>query len=126
MCLHTEQSKPLIAENDITCYKVVNAANMDGVFRSEFREFKYSLGVKYVEKDFPGTVYSCTVHKGFHSYRTLGVARHHALPQYVLLMCLIPKGSAYYESYTGDQYCSDSLKVVAWKPLWHGKWSKEL
>lgn len=125
MCLHTEQLKPLTAEKDITCYKVVYAANTDGVFRSEFREFKYSLGVKYVEEKFDKAVQSCTVRKGFHSYRTLDVARHCALPQCVLLRCLIPKGSMYYESRAGDQYCSDALISVAWKPLWGGKWSTE-
>lgn len=124
MCLYTEQSKPLTAEKDITCYKVVNPANMDGVFRSMFQEFKYSLGVKYEEKDFPGTA-SCTVHKGFHSYRTIAVARFHAAVSYVLIKCVIPKGSRYYESYSGDQYCSDTLIPVAWKPLRSGKWSEK-
>lgn len=126
MCLHTNQTKSLTAEKDITCYKVVNPANMDGVFRSEFREFKYSLGVKYEEKDFSGTAYSCTVHKGFHSYRTIAVARFHASTPYVLIKCVIPKGSGYYESYSGDQYCSDTLIPVAWKPMQSGKWSTEL
>lgn len=123
MCLHSNQSKPFTAEKDITCYKIVNPANMDGAFRSEFREFKYYLGDKYVEKDFPGTVYSCTVHKGFHSYRTIAVAQFHASTPYVLIKCVIPKGSRYYESYTKEEYCSDTLIPVAWKPLRSGKWS---
>lgn len=123
MCLHTNQTKPFTAEKDITCYKVVNPANMDGMFRCEFRFFEYSLGVKYVEKDFPGTAYSCTVHKGFHSYRTIAVAQFHASTPYVLIKCVIPKGSRYYESYSGDQYCSDTLIPMAWKPLRSGKWS---
>ena len=123
MCLHTSQTKPFTAEKDITCFKVVNPANMDGMFRCEFRFFEYSLGVKYIEKEFSETVYSCTVHKGFHSYRTIAVAQFHASTPYVLIKCVIPKGSRYYESYSGDQYCSDTLIPVAWKPLRSGKWS---
>jgi hypothetical protein len=125
MCLHTEQSKPFTAGKDITCYKVVNPANMDGVFRSVFQEFAYSLGVKYVEKKFAKTVWSCTVHEGFHSYRTIDVARRHAFelsPYVVLIKCVIPKGSMYYESYTKEEYCSDTLIPVAWKPLWKCEW----
>ena len=122
MCLHTSQTKPFTAEKDITCYKVVNPANMDGMFRCEFRFFEYSLGVKYIEKEFSETVYSCTVHKGFHSYRTIAVAQFHASTPYVLIKCVIPKGSRYYESYSGDQYCSDTLIPVAWKPLWKCEW----
>lgn len=123
MCLCTYQIAPSIARKDITCYKIVNPANMDGVFRSMFQEFKYSLGVKYVEKKFTGIVRSHVVHEGFHSYRTISVAQRYASAPYVLIKCVIPKGSGYYESCSGDQYCSDTLIPVAWKPLWNGKWS---
>lgn len=126
MCLATNQTEPLVAKKDITCYKVVYPAKAgDGVFHSEFRNFEYSLGTRYAEKEFPGTVAVHAVHKGFHSYRTIEVARIRESAPLVLLKCVIPKGSRYYESYTRDQYCSDTLIPVAWKPLWKGKWSAE-
>lgn len=124
MCLCTTQVTPSVACKDIICYKVVNPANMDGVFRSMFQEFRYSLGVKYVEKKFTGIVRAHNVREGFHSYRTISVAQNHrGYAPYVLIKCVIPKGSRYYESYTGAEYCSDTLIPVAWKPLRSGKWS---
>lgn len=125
MCLCTNQIAPSVACKDITCYKVVNPANMDGVFRSAFQEFKYSLRVKYVEKKFTGIVRSHAVREGFHSYRTINVAQRYASAPYVLIKCVIPKGSRYYRSYSEEQYCSDTLIPVAWKPLWNGKWSEK-
>ena len=125
MCLPTNQTKPLVAEKDITCYKVVYPASKDGVFCSEFRNFKYSLGTRYAEKRFPETPVHSAVHEGFHSYRTIEAARIRESAPLVLIRCVIPKGSRYYESYTGEQYCSDTLVTVAWKPLWKGKWSAE-
>jgi hypothetical protein len=39
-----------------------------------------------------------------------------------MIKCVIPKGSMYYESYTKEEYCSDTLIPVAWKPLWKCEW----
>lgn len=125
MCLCTNQITPSVALKDITCYKVVNPANMDGMFRSMFQEFKYSLGVKYVEEKFTGIVRDHAVREGFHSYRTISAAQKYTSAPYVLIKCVIPKGSRYYESRSGEQYCSDALIPMAWKPLRSGKWSEK-
>lgn len=142
MCLYTSQTKSLIAKKDITCYKVVYPYEADRQFRSEFRFFEYKIGRTYrlrmgVRQWLPndgGYLYS-----GFHSFTTLKNALEHGDKYMVLLKCVIPKGARYYTGefvrgfcnaqYTGGigtQYCSNQIRVVAWKPMWHGKWSTEL
>lgn len=143
MCLYTNQTKPLIAKKDITCYKVVYYPyEADKQFRSEFRFFEYRIGHTYrlrtgVKQWLPndaGYLYS-----GFHSFTTLKHALEYGGKGMVLLKCVIPKGARYYVGgFThgmhdalhtdGDstQYCSNQIRVVAWKPMWRGKWSTEL
>lgn len=141
MCLYTSQKKSLIAKKDITCYKVVHWDEVLKQFRSEIRLFKYKIGHTYrlrkglrqwVPNDF-GYVYS-----GFHSFTTLKNALEYGGKHMVLLKCVIPKGARYYAGgfvqgyydaqYTGGfgtQYCSNQIRIVAWKPMWRGKWSTE-
>lgn len=142
MCLYTSQKKSLIAKKDITCYKVVYLHEYEALFRSEFRFFEYRIGHTYrlrmgVRQWVPndaGYLYS-----GFHSFTTLKNALEYGGKCMVLLKCVIPKGARYYvggfvqgfrdDQYTGGvgtQYCSNQIRVVAWKPMWRGKWSAEL
>ena len=132
MCLYTTQSKSLIAKKDITCYKVVHLHENETLFRSEFRFFEYKIGRTYrlrigVKQWVPN---NCYLHSGFHSFATLKNALEYGGKCMVLLKCVIPKGARYY---VGDfrqgyrtQYCSNRIRVVAWKPMWRGKWSTEL
>lgn len=131
MCLYTTQPKSLIAKKDITCYKVVHPHIK--AFLSEYRFFEYKIGrtyrlytgVKQWAPDNYGYMYS-----GFHSFTTLKNALEYGGKRMVLLKCVIPKGSRYYVGDFGNgsctQYCSNRIRVVAWKPMWRGKWSTEL
>lgn len=133
MCLYTTQTKSLIAKKDITCYKVVHLHENETLFRSEFRFFEYKIGRVYslctsVKQWVPnqyGNMYS-----GFHSFTTLRNALTYGGKHMALLKCVIPKGARYYVGDFGNgsctQYCSNRIRVVAWKPMWRGKWSTEL
>lgn len=125
MCLISSRHESVRAAGDITCYKLVYPANMDNKFRSQFQEFKYELGRTYQETYFRKVNITRHVYEGFHSYRTIKEAVSHACPGMVMIKCVIPKDSWYYVSEEGDQYCSDTIRVVAWRGVWRGKWMEK-
>jgi hypothetical protein len=139
MCLYTNQTKPLVAEKDITCYKVVYKHSEFSTLHSEIRGFEYELGHTYrIRTGRFGPSENGRVHEGFHSFDTLKHALAYGGKSLVLMKCVIPKGSLYFEGKSmlnmylnkeegriGKQYCSNQLRVIAWKPMWHGKWNTE-
>ena len=126
MCLRSSDCRASYADRDITCYKLVYPANMDHKFRSQFHEFPYELGHTYHETRFEKANFSCSIYRGYHSYRTIKEATAHSYPSLVMIKCVIPKGSLYYVSENRDQYCSDKIKPVAWRRVWRGKWQEKI
>lgn len=112
MYLKNQDIKPLIAEEDITCYKVMIRDN-NGQLTSMVKFFPYELNKSYhseigldsltissvvVKKDYVIN----TAEKGFHSFRDI----KNAILDYigcginkVMVKCIIPKGSIYYKGY---------------------------
>ncbi len=125
MCLYSKTTDSQTADRDITCYKLVYPENMDHKFRSQFQEFPYELGRTYQEIYFRKVNLTRHVYEGFHSYRTIKEAVSHSCLNMVMIKCVIPKGSRYYVSDDGDQYCSDKIRVVAWRGVWRGKWQEK-
>lgn len=141
MCLYTQDTKPLRADRDITCYKIVNLHYDDAPnpepFRSKFFNFRYGLGKTYKLNGRLGACISkrvtengvliFEVNKGFHSYKDY----KHAIEEYrlselvfsqffsdkeyvhIMLECVIPKGSLYYKGEDND-LCSNALRVNRW------------
>ena len=113
MCLLTTQKVPKIAEEDITCYKVLNP-DMTSFY---FTEFNWVLGKLYETE-----IECCSkwdfneVSKAFHSYKTLQDLMHgyfKSLSPCMMVKCTIPKGSVYYLGRQGemDGYASNKLIV---------------
>lgn len=143
MCMTTYVTRCLVADKPITCYKVMRLINYGSAmsasaykFRSEYRGYIYTLGEEYslrYSEYFPEANPDgrrMIVEKGFHSYVIPEDAHHESmrntfgydLNPMVMVKCEIPKGARYW---TGDEggyagYCSDCIKVVAWK-RWHDK-----
>lgn len=127
MCLHSKQAYYATAAKDITCYKVVRAGylyNMDHwkFPAMYFSNFVYEVGKTYEEKKFknrperdPFMGARCVVNKGFHTYKYYKDARNNAYSWTVMLKCVIPAGARYFTGKDRDQYCSDQIRVVAWK-----------
>lgn len=125
MCLFTRLGEARTADKDITCYKVVHPGDRwkmpSNVFKSVVMDFQYKLGVTYEEPKFKTTpVFDENsaggfVYKGFHSYRKLSVATYWTSKWNVILKCVIPAGSKYYYDPDKNQYCSNKLKVIAWR-----------
>ena len=125
MCLFTHLGEACIADKDITCYKLVYPGdrwNMPvNVFKGIVMDFLYKVGETYDEPEFRSTPVfdkrgtGGDVYKGFHSYRTLGEAVSWAVKWTIILKCVIPAGSRYFYDPNKTQYCSDKLRVVAWR-----------
>lgn len=113
MCLLTTQKIPKIAEEDITCYKVINP-DMTSLY---FTEFNWVLGKLYETE-----IECCSkwdfieVSKAFHSYKSLQDLMHgyfKSLSPCLMVKCTIPQGSEYYLGKQGemDGYASNKIIV---------------
>lgn len=148
MCLYTKQHKPDVAKKTIICYKAVRYQKVkDAVtyFFSEFYGFCYEIGKEYIVKkgkeiSFPDDESYLPKEKnhsilyGFHSYARLkdAIGTIDYSNYEVILKCEIPAGAKYwtgnidmYEE--GDrnykEYCSERIKVVAWRYKKDSKWN---
>ena len=110
MCLKTTLTEPKIAQEDITCYKVISQ-NMTSLY---YTEFKWELGKLYeTEMDFC-PVYK-TVSKAFHSYQSLEDLRYGYYKSELpcrIVKCTIPKGSEYYTGIQGSENGFTSNKLI--------------
>ena len=110
MYIKNQDIKPLIAEEDITCYKVM-IRDDNGQLTSMIKNFPYELNKSYHSEiglhkfKTPSKGYVInTAEKGFHSYKDI----KNATSDYVycdieqgkvMVKCIIPKGSIYYKGY---------------------------
>ena len=118
MCLYVNYKTPSIAEVDITCYKVYMFYN-NQEYISPYRKAKMppmdTLTITELDENNP-------VNKGFHSFKFLPDAEkfstyYNRFTNFLIVECIIPKGSFYYEGFIADSsnYCSDTIilnKVV--------------
>lgn len=149
MCLNTFSECAKYAHKDITCYKVVKQLgekiNGKPVYESPVYVHHYILGEEYTEENFSewsekSSYIGITsrVEKGFHTYTNFEAIQErfdagtYNLRTHVVLKCIIPRDSPYFESFDSNQYCSQRIKSVAemryispgvWKER---KWSRQL
>ena len=114
MCLLTTQKKVKIAEEDITCYKVINP-DMTSLY---YTEFKWELGKLYeTERQCRSKWDVSEVSQAFHSYQSLmddlTYAYFESLSPCMMVKCTIPKGSEYYlgKQDAMDGYASNKLII---------------
>ena len=106
MCLYAT-SKRLTAEEDITCYKVLND-DMTALYYP----FTYEVGRLYKGKlDMPGPTWN-DVDKAFHTYATIVIAQRAAGCGYrKVWRATIPIGAKYYEG-ACNEYASNQIIIV--------------
>ena len=108
-------------------------------FNSTVCRMKYELSAEYAEGKFmealpEGWSRNCDIMYGFHSYPRLKDAEYERNDRayVVVVKCEIPAGARYRKGNRkhwiwGDdryfEYCSDKIKVLAWKHPYTGKWS---
>ena len=145
MCLYTTQKVPKIAQEDITCYKVLEICNPEWevesgrkrkskktVLRSiYYPNFKWSIDKRYRSKleviQPRHTVNHYSVATAFHSYQTLESAKSYyettSVDPCVIVRCIIPKGAKYCVGQHGneDGYASNRMimkEIVDFKKLY--------
>lgn len=145
MCLYITQKETQIAQEDITCYKVLETWNPEWdeesghkrkikktVFRSYFYpNFKWNIDKHYrsrlvIEPRHMANNYS--VNEAFHSYQTLESAKSfcksYGMCPCVIARCIIPKGAKYCEGTNSDStdgYASNQIiikEIVDFKELY--------
>lgn len=122
MCLRTLQTSPKIAEEDITCYKVLTED-----LKSPCYGLQYELGKLIKSELVPTHRPICdTINEGLHTYNdkddAISTIRLLWAPQNnwtdedeiytpIVVECIIPKGSEYYRRWllTSIQYASNQL-----------------
>lgn len=127
MCLRTRKQKPLVAENDITVYKVLSIKSVEKDTPSE-DDFLYTpvTNTKVKIGDFINaklkTTYLFRVFgvyevgaEGVHSFINLRDARamsiSHGSFTYKVFECTIPKGTEYWVGITTTEIASKKLLV---------------
>ena len=113
MCLKTTLTEPKIAQEDITCYKVISQ-NMTSLY---YTEFKWELGKLYEAEMECSSQWRriSLISKAFHSYQTLEDLRYgfykSELPC-LMVKCTIPKGSEFYTGIQGSENGFASNKLI--------------
>lgn len=111
MCLCIDKSKnpnlkPLIANNDITVWKIINSNNISAI-----RDFKYIKNKKYkfVKLNALRHIHydNAIIEAGYHAYRTRDMARYmksdYSCEDHMkIVKFIIPKGAKYYFGTDGD------------------------
>lgn len=123
MCLITNQSKPLIAENDITCFKILTVSNyiLFKKFSSPIQFFNWKFNKVY---DANLAIMFKHDHKevddGFHAFikndNTINSFEYRfnylLNKKTIIVEALIPSGSNYYTSIDGTEIVSNKMKLI--------------
>lgn len=128
MCLITFSKKPLVADTDIPCYKLLVKTN-DGRLISPFQEMEYKIvevnsAVSTVKKPF--TIHTATYIEGgylhgYNIYANIRLISHanfslHSKGELRLYKGYIPKGTEYYSSTIflccKDMFVSNEYKII--------------
>jgi len=123
MCFYVPKRQRIkIAENDITCYKIVEVCSNTKTLRSQFLGFFYNFKETYkIKKEFPQykkvdliTKSKRVIDKGFHSYIEMSYSHRSHFPSNFtkIVECIIPKGSKYHVNEEMNEYVSESIKII--------------
>ena len=116
MCLITKEPSQ-VAQEDITCYKVVNYVD-DNKVLSFYLNFEYILNKLYETNLLPihnqdGDI---CIENGFHSYRTIhraikNLVKYLQYKEYgcVVVECIIPKGAIFFQN---DKYFASNQIII--------------
>ena len=122
MCLFINHLEPKIADKDIVCYKLVERTKIKGIYKSKYQEFEYVIrqlytnyfDIKYVDMLIKRRYNLSAIEEGmFHSYENY-LSAITILPNLVVLKCIIPKGTYYFEGYFGNypSYASSQIRIL--------------
>lgn len=123
MCLNTRETKPSIAETDITVYKIIFHNNYSQVQRFEYEPNKI-YEIDHLEIEISESVFN-TVSEGFHAFKNLSgallvkdITKGAMIPWVMKIVeFTIPKGSEYIISNGGYEIVSNKIISGSLKPV---------
>lgn len=120
MCfyIHPICPEPLVATEDIHCFKAVNRNRIKGHFkyRTPYQNYPLNSGDKLISQIETAPFRNeGKIEEGIHSCITIENAERHYSD--VVLKAIIPKGSVYYFNPRHGEYVSDKL-VIGKRPSW--------
>lgn len=125
MCLVSKTDKPLIAEDDIVCYKILDRCDSFSCeYRTPFMGMKVrnavltgrclmkARGKREIIRAYLGNnSYRYEVNGGYiHTYKHVPFYSYDIGD--IVFECVIPKGEEYYKSYDGTEYASRSIRFI--------------
>ena len=122
MCLRTRNNEPLVAKEDIVCFKLLKNSKFLFFFNryyTPFQEVRVKLNQKLnahgeEEIDIISPYYR-DIGGGFiHAFRGLLVAKREKEDRWIIVKAIIPKGIRYYEGINGD-ICAKSMYITSEK-----------
>lgn len=137
MCLTINKNnlKPVTAEQDIVCYKVLKKLPNRDMLNAPIYNFEYCFGMIYIAHEYYFEDIEicddgeCLVEYGFHSFALLSDAvrfkerlseASRQTYDFVIVRCVIPNGARYYagkqkfdrhEDNSPDGYCSEAIRI---------------
>lgn len=110
---------PNIAEKDIPCWKIMFLEGDERVARSKFTNFRYDIGTLYDQRDDFQSFMDIEHEEegneeGFHSYNSFFSADNnwdYGEDEDIIMECVIPKGSYYYENAGDHEYFSSAIII---------------
>ena len=119
MCLLTKESEPSQATKDIKCYKVYLFSHnrcYSPFIEMTIPNFGQYINTKLGAAYLPEGENIYTVDEGFHSFKYLSdiekfCKSYNRFTNFLIVECIIPKGSFYYKGYDIDcpSYCSECI-----------------
>lgn len=113
-----------ISKSTITCYKIVRKNTLDNKtasYYSMYLNFNYEIGFHYFNVGRNKFVIKCTssgknilIYEGLHAYTSLAKVKKKMRAynkNYVILKCIIPKGSEYFIDTVKNEIVSDNLII---------------
>lgn len=121
MCLRTKEKDPFVATEDIVCYKCYFRTKNKFVYKPICYPFTgrklvcfngrtvRAKGKKNIWKE--NGLYGIDV--GFiHTYTIEQLYDLHMSSRFAIWKAIIPKGTKYYKSIDGKEYCSEKIKLI--------------
>ena len=103
-----------IADSDIICFKLLRSTRRNG--KVTLKPYFYHSGTYQFGKLNPHVKikpnwYDNWINEGYHSYSD-GSKMMSFGSTYVMVQCIIPKGTRYYYNSTTNEYVSETIKIV--------------
>jgi hypothetical protein len=125
MCLITDRTKWMVADDDIVCYKVLRLNRKNNYFYTPFRNTLVSNAIVEGKREFVADGIAEFMPRGLsgfaigmgaiHVYTSEHEAKKHIGPDETIRKCIIPKGTEFvhgHDDFLSDCFAAKKIKFV--------------